>query len=188
MGVNATSGVMSDIMNQFGPKESANTNNNMDKDAFLNLLVTQLKYQNPLEPTANEDFLAQMAQFSALEQMQNLNKSSNVAQANQLIGKAVSGIVKNEISGVSKEITGIVSSVSIKNGEVFLKVGEHDMELSKITKVEATASDSSLVAIEGFGVLKNKLTDIEKLLQESLLEKVVTNGNSGNSGNGSETP
>ena len=47
----------------------------LGKEDFLNLLITQLKYQNPLEPMKNSDFIAQTAQFSALEQMQKLNKS-----------------------------------------------------------------------------------------------------------------
>ena len=47
----------------------------LGKEDFLNLLITQLKYQNPLEPMKNSDFIAQTAQFSALEQMQKLNQS-----------------------------------------------------------------------------------------------------------------
>lgn len=46
----------------------------MDKDAFLKLLVTQLRYQDPLNPRDNGEFLAQLAQFSSLEQMQNMNE------------------------------------------------------------------------------------------------------------------
>ena len=49
-------------------------NNSLDKDAFLNLLVTQLRYQNPLQPMEDKEFIAQMAQFSSLEQAQNTNR------------------------------------------------------------------------------------------------------------------
>mgnify|MGYP000324020972 FL=1 len=50
-------------------------NNSLDKEAFLKLLVTQLANQNPLNPVEDKEFIAQLAQFSALEQMQNLNKN-----------------------------------------------------------------------------------------------------------------
>ena len=46
--------------------------NMLGKDAFLRLLTTQLRYQDPMNPVDDQDFIAQMAQFSALEQMQNL--------------------------------------------------------------------------------------------------------------------
>lgn len=47
--------------------------NALGKDAFMNLLVTQMKHQNPLEPQADGEFLAQLAQFSSLEQLQGIN-------------------------------------------------------------------------------------------------------------------
>jgi flagellar basal-body rod modification protein FlgD len=47
--------------------------NSLGKDAFMNLLVTQMQHQNPLEPQADGEFLAQLAQFSALEQLQGIN-------------------------------------------------------------------------------------------------------------------
>lgn len=71
----------------------------MGKDDFLKLLVTQLQNQDPLEPLKSTDFAAQLAQFSSLEQMSNINKnletmllyqeSMNNAQAVDLIGKEV---------------------------------------------------------------------------------------------------
>jgi len=78
---------------------AASGGNTLGKDAFLNLLITQMRYQDPLSPLDNQAFVAQMAQFSALEQMQNLNdklgaevmlsSSLNNSTATSLIGRQV---------------------------------------------------------------------------------------------------
>ena len=57
----------------------------LDKDAFLKLLVTQLNNQDPLKPMEDREFIGQMAQFSTLEQIQNLNKT--MSGTNQLIAE-----------------------------------------------------------------------------------------------------
>jgi flagellar basal-body rod modification protein FlgD len=64
--VNGTNGTSSD------PAPAAPRHDGMDRDAFLQLLVTQLQNQNPLEPQADGEFLAQLAQFSSLEQLQEI--------------------------------------------------------------------------------------------------------------------
>ena len=67
-------------------------NDYLGKDAFLQLMITQLRYQDPLDPMDNKDSIAQMAQFSALEQMQNLNQNMQLSQMG--IKLAVDGMTK----------------------------------------------------------------------------------------------
>jgi flagellar basal-body rod modification protein FlgD len=56
------------------PTQSSASQDTLGRDAFLNLLVTQLQHQDPTQPQADGEFLAQLAQFSSLEQLQSLNQ------------------------------------------------------------------------------------------------------------------
>lgn len=86
-------------MNLIGAKTMDKKSNILSKDDFMRLLITQLKNQNPIEPMKNEDFIAQTAQFSSLEQLQNMNtlltslessmNTSRNAIASSLIGRKV---------------------------------------------------------------------------------------------------
>lgn len=72
-----SSASVNQVSNTGGVNNRNNTdpNQKLDKDAFLKLLVTQLRHQDPLNPVEDKEFIAQMAQFSTLEQVQNLNKT-----------------------------------------------------------------------------------------------------------------
>jgi flagellar basal-body rod modification protein FlgD len=95
------------------------------KDGFLKLLITQMQNQNPLEPMSNEDFAAQLAQFSSLEQMQNLNQGfdklmamNKVTTSASLIGKSVS--YENPETG--QTINGVVNKVIVKNDGLYFSI------------------------------------------------------------------
>lgn len=133
---------ISSMMETYGLGEASATSSGDDlgKDAFLNLLVTQMQYQDPLEPTSNEDFLAQMAQFSSLEQMQNINTSITMQQGYALVGKSVLGTFTNSVTGISEYVEGVVSAVTLKSGEAYLSVDGQDVAL---TDVQAVLDDST---------------------------------------------
>jgi flagellar basal-body rod modification protein FlgD len=101
------------------PKEF---NNNLDKDAFLKLLITQMKYQDPLQPTTDFEFIGQMAQFTALEQSQNSNKAIRMNSANNMVNNLVKANYKGEDSTETKELIGLVEKVMIKEGEIYLTI------------------------------------------------------------------
>lgn len=105
----------------------------MGKDQFLQLLVTQLQNQDPLNPMEDKDFMAQMAQFSSLEQMMNMTKSidtlvqsqlvSPVIQYSHMIGKYVSYDIKDDKTGaVTESKNGKVVAVSQKDGWAILEL------------------------------------------------------------------
>lgn len=103
-----------------GTKQSMNPNA-LGKDAFLQLLATQMRYQDPLNPNTDTQFVAQLATFSQLEQLQNLNKTNTNTQAFGLVGKTV--IVKGTDSlGNTNYVSGKVNFTTMTNGEAQLSI------------------------------------------------------------------
>jgi len=103
-------------------KESTGTSkNSLGKDAFLQLLVTQMKYQDPLNPSTDTEFIAQLATFSQLEQMQNLNAMASNSQALSLVGKNVIVKTKNEAGNINY-VSGRVDFVNIANNKARISV------------------------------------------------------------------
>ncbi|WP_227767240.1 flagellar hook capping FlgD N-terminal domain-containing protein [Zhaonella formicivorans] len=113
------------------------------KDDFLLLLVTQLKNQDPLEPMKDREFMAQMAQFSSLEQLQNLGQQLSINQALTLIGTEVTAL-----SG-DAEIRGIVERVRISEGEPLLMIGEQGIKLTQLVQVALNSSEAGPSPADG---------------------------------------
>lgn len=113
----------------------------LDRDAFLQLLVIQLQNQDPLEAADNQQMLAQLAQFSELEQMNNLNDSFellsgnfdqlNFISASKLLGRRVSGI---DLNGVPRQ--GVVESVHLDGSLVVLSVDGELMSMAGIIDID----------------------------------------------------
>lgn len=105
----------------------------LGKDAFLQLLVTQMQNQNPLDPQDNGEFVAQLAQFSSLESMQSLNasvgtivnnyQSSQALQASSLVGRSVIAQTDTAVVDPTKGLTG---SVALTTSSSNTTVGVYD--------------------------------------------------------------
>jgi flagellar basal-body rod modification protein FlgD len=86
---------------------SAAGSTDLDKDAFLQLLVTQLQYQDPLNPMENTEFIAQLAQFSSLEQLTNVNKNLEIgAELTQSVNNALlTNLIGKDIKAMGSTIS-----------------------------------------------------------------------------------
>ncbi len=123
----------------------------LGKDAFMSLLVEQLRNQDPLQPTANQEFIAELASFSSLEQMEQLNENllgmvilqqsnallSQLTEGSALIGKEVR-FFDQATQGVA---SGSVDSVKIENGLALLNIDGRDVRLSDVTEVVGVPLD-----------------------------------------------
>jgi flagellar basal-body rod modification protein FlgD len=157
----------------------------LGKDDFLNLLVTQLRYQDPLNPTDDTEFIAQMAQFSALEQMQNLNTSFTATKAYSLIGKSILADVIDPDTKSITEISGDVSSVTYHSGKYYVVVNGTEVSVDDIVEVtEGTYASqgylsqfTNLIGCKVNGIVYNaldgdmiKVTGTVKSLQKGVYE------------------
>lgn len=143
------------VLEQYQLKQDNTKSKDLGKNEFLNLLVAQLNNQNPLEPQGNGEFIAQLAQFSSLEGIQQLNssvssmmsnfQSSQALQASSLVGRKV--IVQGEkaVVDTSESFKGsVVVPVSSKN--VYVNV--YDNAGALVTRVnlgEQSAGNSSFI-------------------------------------------
>jgi len=101
---------------------------------YMQLMVTQLQHQNPLEPMSNQEMTAQLAQFTQLEQLESLNQSfeqvlekTQLDYANSLIGKPITFFdmeTKNPDGTIGATRTGIVGGVEIFSDGELLRVAE----------------------------------------------------------------
>ena len=121
----------------------------LGKDAFLQLLVSQLQNQDPLEPTSNDEFVAQLAQFSQLEGIEEMNENlvglavlqqgnallSQLTDSSALIGKSVRFLSPDG----GQELTGLVDSVKIDEGFATLRINGQDVPLGNVLEVEGPA-------------------------------------------------
>ena len=111
--------------------------NEIDKEAFLKLLVAQLKYQDPLKPTDAESFMAQTAQFTQVEKLDEISTalsaaatSSGLSTASALLGKSVTYA---KADGTTD--TGVVTSVKSGAAGVALLLGTTETTLDKVTQI-----------------------------------------------------
>jgi len=145
-------------------KTSETAGGELDKDAFLQLLVAQMKYQDPLEPTDNTEYVSQLANFSSLEQMTNMNDSlSNMSQASDL--QRATSLVGNyaTVKVGDQSITGKVDSVEYKDGTAYLLIEGNKYPLSSLVEAVDSAYLTATTLSEQFDEILKGLPSTDSL-------------------------
>ncbi len=151
----------------------------LNKDAFLNLLIIQMQHQDPLEPMKNSDFLAQMAQFSGLEQLSNINSnleflqmyqaSLNNTQAMSFIGKEIkaSGNLIQVTDGISSDIY-----YRLDDDAAAVKISIYDSDNNPVRIIQQgpRGAGEQVVQWDGMNSGGNRLTDGEYTFSVSAVD------------------
>ena len=113
----------------------------LDENAFLKLLVAQMKYQDPSKPMDTNQMMAQTATLTQVEKLgalltaqQDLVSAQHIQTASALVGRTVSYTTPDGITA-----TGVVTSATLSGSEPTLKVGNKDVPLSSVTEVRSSA-------------------------------------------------
>ncbi len=130
--------------------EKRTVSNELGKEDFLQLLVCQLQNQDPLNPQEDTAFIAQLAQFSALEQMTNMNTTLNNTSAYTMVGKEVV-INHTDSAGRTSEVRGVVDYVEMRDGDAYLSVDGKTYPVSELVQV-----------LDSYYAVKSHLPSIEE--------------------------
>jgi flagellar basal-body rod modification protein FlgD len=121
-------------------EKAAKTNGSeLGKDQFLKILITQLKNQDPMQPMQDKEFIAQMAQFTSVEQLTNMASEmkslrESLGMASGLIGKSISW-TSTDSGGNSYQNEGVVDAITFKDGKQYANVDGVQVSLEKLTKI-----------------------------------------------------
>jgi len=156
----------------------------LGKDQFLKILITQLQNQDPMQPMEDKEFIAQMAQFSSVEQLVNISSKlealgKSLGTVSSMIGKEISWISsakKNDDlswkadkgkddNGTLRQ--GIVDSIIVRDGVQYAKVGNDEIKLDEIIQVSNPKAEEEA---------EPDKTDTDKN-QDASAEEPVSGGN-----------
>lgn len=141
--------------------------NGLDKDAFLTLLVTQMKYQDPLEPTDNTEYISQLANFSELEEMQNMVASNELSRASGLVGQNVICKVTNSTTGGTEVVTGVVDYVVYEKNKAYVSIRDALYSIDDVYEIVDDVYSQAYDLSKQFSKALNALPNVNDLTYES---------------------
>lgn len=135
------------------------------KEEFMSLLVAQMKYQDPLQPTSNTEYISQYATFSSLEQMQNMSQSIAMSRASDMVGKYVV-IHETQENGSYREVEGRVDYVTYESGKAKVSVNGVSYDADEVYSVVADDFKAGSTDVDGFLERLSSLPNLDKLTEQ----------------------
>lgn len=129
---------LASINQEYGlPNAGPENNTTIDKDAFLKLLVAQLKYQDPLDPSSSEEFISTTAQFTTVEQLTKLTEQgeSQAANSAMITASTMVGREVTVIDDLGMRVTATVDRAQLVNGQVQLQTDRGVLGLNQIVGI-----------------------------------------------------
>lgn len=151
------------VISSTSSETTTSTNNDLGYDQFLQLLCAEMQYQDPLEPTSNTEYVAQLATFSQMEATLNMQQTLESDNANSLVGQYVIVKSTSTATGETTAVAGFVNYVQYENGSPYLSINgglysaEDVYEVADVEYMEATA------LAEAFKASVEKLPSTDKL-------------------------
>lgn len=137
-------------------------NNGYDKDSFLQLLVAQMKYQDPLEPTSNTEYISQYATFSQVEQLQNMASTMDLSRASGYVGQMVQ-ISSTDSKGETTVVEGVVDYVKYENQKAYVSIDGELYSADDITAVVDSTYNTAVTIANAFADAIDKLPTFANL-------------------------
>ncbi|MBM7865631.1 hypothetical protein GTO89_02390 [Heliobacterium gestii] len=138
------------------------TGASLGKDDFLKLLITQMRYQDPLSPMDNSDMIAQMAQFSSLEQTQNV--ATNVKELTSTVEKAITSMTQfGGASLIGKEVTATLDALDSSGNAITDANGQTStVEVSGAVSGYKVVDGKTVLVVNGQNVALERVTEVSQ--------------------------
>ncbi len=142
---------------------TSSTSNDLGYDQFLQILCAEMQYQDPLEPTSNTEYIAQLATFSQLESTLDLNDKVTSSMANDLVGKYVILKTTSSTTGETSYVAGTVDYVMYEDGETYLSVNDSLYSIDDLDTVADADYMEAVTCAKTFQSMIAKLPSVSKL-------------------------
>lgn len=151
------------VSNTSSEETTTAANNDLGYDQFLQLLCAEMQYQDPLEPTSNTEYVAQLATFSQMEAMLNMQNTIEASNANSLVGQYVIVKTTSETTGETTAVAGFVDYVQYENNKQYMSINGNLYSVEDLYEVADTAYMEAVSLAEAFAVSVGNLPGADKL-------------------------